>query len=87
MALIGIVVLITWLVRRVRRRLKQTEYERLDDEPQDSSWAGWLDLGTLFSLAGLFGQGETQMQTQGEEANQALAEEGQDDPETRPLLA
>ncbi|KAJ5938105.1 hypothetical protein N7454_004447 [Penicillium verhagenii] len=56
-ALIGIVVLIIWLVRRVRRRLKQTEHERLDDEPQDSSWAGWLDLSTLFSLAGLFGQG------------------------------
>ncbi|KAJ5628112.1 hypothetical protein N7490_010340 [Penicillium lividum] len=60
-ALFAIALLIIWLVRRARRRLKQTEYERLG-EPQDS-WFAWLDLSSLLSL------------------------EGQEDAETRPLLA
>jgi len=87
--LFAIVVLVIWLVKRIRRRIKQTEYERLGDEPQDSSWHDWLDWASLFSLVGLFSQGgtQTETETQGQEANQALAEEGQEDPETRPLLA
>ncbi|KAJ6109228.1 hypothetical protein N7486_001462 [Penicillium sp. IBT 16267x] len=87
LALLAIVVLIVWFVKRVRRRLKQTEYVRLDDETQDSPWLGWLNWASLFSFAGLVSQGETQTQTQGQGANQALAEEGQEDPETQPLLA
>lgn len=83
----AISVLIIWLVKRVRRRMKQTEYERLDEDSQNSPWLGWLDWASLFSLGGLFSQGETQTETQGQGANQALAEEGQEDPETRPLLA
>ncbi|KAJ5798881.1 uncharacterized protein N7503_006386 [Penicillium pulvis] len=87
LALFAIVVLIVWLVKRLRRRLKQTEYERLGDGPSDSSWLGWLDMASLLSLVGLSSQGESQTGTQGQGANQALAEEGQEDPETRPLLA
>lgn len=67
--------------------MKQTEYERLDDERQDSSWFSWLDWASMFSLGGLLSQGETQTDTQGQGANEALTEEGQEDPETRPLLA
>ncbi|KAJ5658645.1 uncharacterized protein N7484_002294 [Penicillium longicatenatum] len=87
LALFAISVLIIWLVKRVRRRMKQTEYERLDEDSQNSPWLGWLDWASLFSLGGLFSQGETQTETQGQGANQALADEGQEDPETRPLLA
>ena len=77
LVLIGLVFVIVWLVKHVHRRRKQIEHERSgDDQPRNSSWSGLLDCGFLFSLAGLFGQGQ----------NQNLTEEAHEDAETRPLL-
>lgn len=83
MVLIGIGLAVFWLVRSVRRRWKESDYERLDDG--QSPWWGILDFGVLGSLAGLFfGQSESQ----GQISTQDAGEEGQDqnDGETRPLL-
>lgn len=82
-ALIGIGLVVFWFVRSVRRRWKESDYERLDDG--QSAWWRFIDFPVLGSLAGLFfGQSDGQ----GQISTQNAGEEGQDqnDRETRPLL-
>lgn len=78
------VLLVVWLARRVRRRLKQTEFERLDGESEEIWWRKWVDWAPLSSLAGAFSQGQGLMQ--GQEANRDSMEEDQEGGERRPLL-
>ncbi|KAJ5634024.1 hypothetical protein N7528_001866 [Penicillium herquei] len=83
LALLGIVLLIIWLVKHIRRRMKQTEYERLDES--DAPW--WrrltrMDVEPFISFASLFGMGKMQEQ----QTNRDAMEEDQEDGERRPLL-
>ncbi|KAJ5097037.1 hypothetical protein N7456_007758 [Penicillium angulare] len=80
-SLLCIGLLVFWLARRLRSRLKQTEYERLDSESEERSWRRWLGLDTILSLARRTRQGRTQ----GQESIQTT-EEAQEEGETRPLL-
>ncbi|KAJ5082274.1 hypothetical protein N7532_011317 [Penicillium argentinense] len=84
-ALAGIGFAVYWLVRAMRQRWKEADNEQLS-EAQPSWWEELLMYGALGSLATLFlGQGQDQ-QEQGQPSTQSLADEAQDDGETRPLL-
>ncbi|KAJ6013442.1 hypothetical protein N7540_008033 [Penicillium herquei] len=83
LALLGVISLIIWLAKRIRRRMKQTEYERLDES--DAPW--WrrltrMDMEPFASFASLFGLGQIREQ----ETNRDAMEEDQEDGERRPLL-
>jgi hypothetical protein len=81
-ALIGIIYLVIGLVKRARKRWKETEYERLEAQERKSLWCGCLDFGVVVSLlSGLFGQSQGQ---QGQ--RRSSLGDGHDDAEARPLL-
>lgn len=82
-ALVGVVYVVVGIVKRVRNRWKEAQYERLEDQERQSSWCGCLDFGLVAPLlASFFGQ--SRGQTQGQ--SQASVEDGQEDAESRPLL-
>lgn len=82
LALLGLGLLIFKLVQRLRRRWKESDYERLQDQQQDSAWSACLDCGMLASLLSLHGGPS---QGQNTDQDQLEVERG-DEAETRPLL-
>lgn len=82
LAVVGIGYLVIRLVSRMRRRWKETQYERLDGQEEGSRcWC--LDLGWIVSLlGGLFQRNPEEPQTE----RQDTLEEGQVDDESSPLL-
>lgn len=86
LALVGLGFLVFWLVQGWRTRCKETEYERLDGQEQESPWCACLDCGMLASLlTSVGGQGQDQGQGQSRDLEQQDVE-GDEDVERRPLL-
>lgn len=82
LALLGIGYLAIRLVSRMRKRWKETQYERLDGQ-EEVSWCWCLDLGSIVSLlGGLFQRNPEQSQAE----RQDTLEDGQADDESSPLL-
>lgn len=70
------------LVNRVRRRWKETHYERLDTLEGRPAFCGWFDLSGVVSWSRAvlrLGEGQTEVRTHGQE-------DGQGNEESTPLL-